>query len=129
MFSVFGNVILFVYTDSCNISVENVSELLNTGDMFFLPGIGLFFLAGMRYECMTGTLGNVKSAESFNFPRVIPESFLLLEYLSQIKTKFENIFSRSSGADEVLILEKNETQKISCNSLLKHFLNSQRLMC
>ncbi len=36
--SVFGNVVLFVYTDSCNISVENVSDLLNTGDMFLLPG-------------------------------------------------------------------------------------------
>jgi hypothetical protein len=27
-----------MYTDSCNINVENVSDLLNTGDMFFLPG-------------------------------------------------------------------------------------------
>jgi hypothetical protein len=77
--------------------VENVSELLNTGDMFFLPGIGLFFLAGMGYEFMTGTLGNVKSAESFNFPRVIPESFLFLEYLGQLKTKNENISAVHQG--------------------------------
>jgi hypothetical protein len=54
-------------------------------------------------------------------PRIICEKFpLFLEYLSQIKTKFENIYRRSSEAYEVLIHEKkNLDPKIPCYSLFK----------
>ena len=35
---VFGSVLVFVYTNSCQITEETISELLNVGDMFLLPG-------------------------------------------------------------------------------------------
>jgi hypothetical protein len=53
--------------------------------------------------------------------RIICENFpLFLEYFSQIKTKFENIYRRSSEAYEVLIHGKKlRDPKIACYSLFK----------
>ena len=34
-----GDVLVFVYTNSCQITEQNVADLLNIGDMFLLPGI------------------------------------------------------------------------------------------
>jgi hypothetical protein len=59
----------------------------------------------------------VRSAESSDFPRIIREMFPLFhEYLSQRKTKFENIFRLSSGAYEVLIQEKTTPKNLMLQS-------------
>jgi non-ribosomal peptide synthetase component F len=60
--------------------------------------------------------------ESSAFPQIIHGKFPLFhEDLSQIKTKFENIWRHSSGAYEVLIREKNRDQKISQSLYMQVF--------
>jgi hypothetical protein len=62
-------------------------------------------------------LSVVYNPESSEFPRIIRGKFpVFLEYLRQIKTKFEDSSRRSSGAHEVLFYEKIQESKNSCHS-------------
>jgi hypothetical protein len=65
-----------------------------------------------RLSCGKAGLFTIQFAESFDFPWNIRGKFPSFhEYLTQMKTKFENIFRHSSGAYEVLIHNKNRAQK------------------
>ncbi len=53
-------------------------------------------------SCGKAGLFTIQSTESFDFPWNICGKFPIFhDYLSQMKTKFENIFRRSSGAYEM----------------------------
>ena len=47
---VLGDVLMFVYTDSCTITEDYVSELLTTADEFLLPGREYYYNYVIMYK-------------------------------------------------------------------------------
>jgi len=68
---VFGSVLVFVYTNSCQITEETISELLNVGDMFLLPGLkrecGNWLL---KYIDQDNVISILNTARLFQLPRL-----------------------------------------------------------
>jgi len=68
---VFSRVVHFVYTNSCHVTEDIVSELLHTADMFLLPGLKKVCGKLLAMLVDTETVMDIfKTARLFNLPRL-----------------------------------------------------------
>jgi len=109
---VMGDVLVFVYTNSCSITDDNVSDLLNIGDMFLLPGLKREcgnWLA--KYIHQDTVLDILKTARIYQLPRL---EDLCTEYLSkEIEQFVENEdFQDLVRADANEVKNRQETDSI-----------------
>jgi len=121
---VLGDVLVFVYTNSCQITEQNVADLLNIGDMFLLPGLKRECGAWLgKYIDQDTVLDILRTSRMYQLPRL---EDLCTEYLSlHIESFVENAeFHEIICEDAREIKNREETDSIQIIDDIRSHISS-----